>query len=68
MERATANPHRRSDAGPHLPGFLALSHQHYLATAGTVAGIAAGKLARAASNLVSAAVYRQSVVATGFAC
>ncbi|AQU54509.1 Sensor histidine protein kinase UhpB, glucose-6-phosphate specific [Salmonella enterica subsp. enterica serovar Typhimurium] len=57
-----------SDAGPHLPGFLALSHQHYLAAAGTIAGIAAGKLARAASDLVSAAVYRQSVAATGFTC
>lgn len=56
------------DAGPHLPGFLALSHQHYLAAAGTIAGIAAGKLARAASDLVSAAVYRQSVAATGFTC
>ncbi len=53
---------------PHLPGFLALSHQHYLAAAGTVAGIAAGKLARAASDLVFAAVYRQSVAATGFTC
>lgn len=52
----------------HLPGFLALSHQHYLAAAGTIAGIAAGKLARAASDLVSAAVYRQSVAATGFTC
>ncbi len=29
MERATADPHGWSDAGPHLPGFLALSHQHY---------------------------------------
>lgn len=57
-----------ADAGPHLPGFLALSHQHYLAAAGTIAGIAAGKLARAASDLVSAAVYRQSVAATGFTC
>ncbi len=61
-------PHGWSDAGPHLPGFLALSHQHYLAAAGTIAGIAAGKLARAASDLVSAAVYRQSVAATGFTC
>ncbi|SUF98551.1 sensory histidine kinase UhpB [Salmonella enterica subsp. enterica serovar Hartford] len=68
MERATADPHGWSDAGPHLPGFLALSHQHYLAAAGTIAGIAAGKLARAASDLVSAAVYRQSVAATGFTC
>lgn len=57
-----------ADAGPHLPGFLALSHQHYLAAAGTIAGIAAGKLARAASDLVSAAVYRQSVAATGVTC
>lgn len=68
MERATADPHGWSDAGPHLPGFLALSHQHYLAAAGTIAGIAAGKLARAASDLVSAAVYRQSVAATGVTC
>ncbi len=29
MERATADPHGWSDAGPHLHGFLALSHQHY---------------------------------------
>lgn len=68
MERATADPHGGTDAGPHLPGFLALSHQHYLAAAGTIAGIAAGKLARAASDLVSAAVYRQSVAATGVTC
>ncbi len=68
MERATADPHGWSDAGPHLPGFLALSHQHYLAAAGTIAGIAAGKLARAASDLISAAVYRQSVAATGVTC
>ncbi|VDZ75833.1 sensory histidine kinase UhpB [Salmonella bongori] len=51
---------------PHLPGLLALSHQHHLVTAGAVAGITASQLARAASDRVSAAVYRQSVAATGF--
>ncbi len=52
---------------------ICLVFWHYLtsttAAAGTtIAGIAAGKLARAASDLVSAAVYRQSVAATGFTC
>ncbi len=64
MERATADPLTGADAGPPSAVFW-----RYLtsttAAAGAIAVIAASKLARAASDLVSAAVYRRSVAATG---
>ncbi|MNU93029.1 hypothetical protein D3C71_829590 [compost metagenome] len=60
-----ADPHRRADAGPDLPGYLALSHQHRLATARPGACLPAGELARAAPHLVSATVRGQPVVTAG---
>ena len=60
-QRPAADPHRRPDAGPDLPGFLALPHQHRLAAARPGAGLPAGELARPAPDLVSAAVCSEPV-------
>jgi two-component system sensor histidine kinase UhpB len=67
-QRAAADAHRRPDAGANLPGYLALPHQHRLAAARPGAGVSAGKLARAASHLVSAAVRGEPVAAAWPAC